>query len=165
MYFQQSDILKGLNENFVTKFMKIAKKETSTPGQILYKEGDRANHFFILLNGRVKLSIGEAGHTVYTVNRPGEVFGLSGLIGLEGYAALAECKETAMLLRMEVGELEKLLQKDESSGMIFYRNLAGSLGNRLLQTYKLITGVAGGDVSQSYGTGQLLESDARAQSV
>lgn len=163
MYFQQSDILQGLKENFITQFMKIAKKETFTMGHILYKEGDRADHFYILLKGRVKLSIGEAGHTVYTVDRPREVFGLSGLMGLEKYAALAECRETAMLLRIEIGELNKLFQKDESSGLIFYRNLAGSLGNRLLQTYRLITGMAGSDISRSYGTGQLLESDARAQ--
>ncbi len=165
MYFQQSDILKGLDENFITKFMEITKKETSTTGHILYKEGDRANHFYILLNGCVKLSIGEAGHSVYTVDRPGEVFGLSGLMGLEKYAAIAECRETAMLLRIEVGELHKLLQKDEHSGLIFYRNLAGSLGNRLLQAYRLVTGMAGTDIPRSYGTGQLQESDARAQST
>jgi CRP-like cAMP-binding protein len=165
MYFQQSDILRGLDENFITKFMKMAKQEPCTPGHILYKEGDRADHFYILINGCVKLSIGETGHTVYTVDRPGEVFGWSGLVGREQYAASAECRETGTLIRIEVGALGKLLQKDEPSGLIFYRNLAGSLGNRLLQTYKLVTGMAGTEISRSSGTGQLLESDARAQTT
>lgn len=165
MYYQQSDILQGLDENFITKFMKIAKKETCTPGHILYKEGDRADHFYILLQGRVKLSIGESGHTVYTVDRKGEVFGLSGLIGHEKYTAFAECRETAVLLRIKVKEIVKLLQDNAPSGLIFYRNLSGSLGNRLLQTYKLITGASVTDASGSYGTEQLLKSDAKAQLI
>lgn len=165
MYFPQADILKGLEENFITKFMKIARKEPFTPGHLLYKEGDRADHFYILVNGCVKLSIGETGHTVYTVDRPGEVFGLSGLMGLEKYAASAECRETGELLRIKLAELHKLLQDEKSSGLIFYRNLAGSIGNRLLQTYRLITGMTMTDVSRSSGTGQLQESDARAQTA
>lgn len=165
MYFQQSDILHGMDEKFTAKLMEIAKRETCTPGQILYKEGDRTDHFFILLKGRVKLSIGEAGHTVYTVDRQGEVFGLSGLVGLERFVASAECREAGTLLRIKKAEIEKLLQKDSSSGLIFYRNLAGALGNRLLQTYRLISGAAGPDLSRSSGTGQLLESDAGAQAT
>lgn len=165
MYYQQSDILQGLDENFITKFMKIAKEETCTPGHVLYKAGDRAIHFYILMKGRVKLSIGEEGHTVYTVDQQGEVFGLSGLIGHEKYTALAECRETATLLRIKVKEIVKLLQDNAPSGLIFYRNLSGSLGNRLLQTYKLITGASVTDASHSYGTGQLLESDTKAKMI
>ncbi|PKN30348.1 MAG: hypothetical protein CVU64_03890 [Deltaproteobacteria bacterium HGW-Deltaproteobacteria-21] len=165
MYFQQSDILRGLDEKFIAKFMEISKNETCTQGQTLYKEGDRADHFFILLNGCMKLSIGETGHTVYTVDRPGELFGWSGLAGREQYVASAECRETGALLRIKVAELDKLLQKDSVSGLIFYKNLSGTLGNRLLHTYRLIAGMAGTDISRSSGTGQLLESDARAQAT
>jgi CRP-like cAMP-binding protein len=112
--------------------MGIAKNESCTQGQTLYKEGDRADHFFILLNGCMKLSIGEAGHTVYTVDRPGELFGWSGLAGGEQYVASAECRETGTLLRIKVAELDKLLQKDAVSGLIFCKNLSRTLGNRAL---------------------------------
>jgi CRP-like cAMP-binding protein len=162
MYFPESDILQGLDENFAAKFMEMAKKGTCRPGQTLYKEGARADHFYILISGCVKITIGETGHTVYTVDRSGEVFGWSGLAGRGQYVASAECREEGAILRINVAELEKLLQKDVPSGLIFYKNLSGSLGNRLLHTYRLLTGMAGTDISRDSGTGQLVESDARA---
>ena len=69
MYFQQSDILRGVDKNFVKEFMDIAEKETHKPGYTLFRHGDRASHFYVLLKGQVKLTIGEIGHTVYTVDR------------------------------------------------------------------------------------------------
>jgi len=165
MFFHQSDILQGLEKDFLKKFMEITKRETFKSGHALYKEGDRADHFFILLNGRVKISIGETGHVVYTVDRAGEFFGWSSLVGRNKYAASAECMETAMLLRIDVGELNRLLEKDAPAGLILYRNLSASLGNRLLQTYRLIPGMGLTDFSRSYGTGQLQESDVNASLI
>ena len=45
--------------------------------------------------------------------------------------------------------------------MIFFKRLAGSLGNRLLQTYGLLPDKAETHLPRSYGTGQVLGSDVR----
>ena len=45
--------------------------------------------------------------------------------------------------------------------MIFFKRLAGSLGKRLIETYRLIPDMAEMDISRSYGTGQVLESDVK----
>jgi CRP/FNR family cyclic AMP-dependent transcriptional regulator len=161
MYFQQSDILRGLDKNFVKEFMDIAEKETHKPGYTLFRQGDRAGYFYVLLKGRVKLTIGETGHTVYTVDRAGEVFGWSSLVGRDQYSASAECREATTLLSINMGRLNKILEKDASTGMIFFKRLAGSLGKRLLETYRLIPNTAEMDIPRSYGTGQVLESHVK----
>jgi CRP-like cAMP-binding protein len=46
-------------------------------GLSLVQEGDRAKHLYILLEGRVSMTIGDRAHTVYTVDHGGEVFGWS----------------------------------------------------------------------------------------
>lgn len=161
MYFQQSDILRGLDKNFVKEFMDIAEKETHKPGYSLFREGDRAGHFYVLLKGRVKLTIGETGHSVYTVDRAGEIFGWSSLVGRDRYSASAECREATTLLRIDMGKLSKILEKHAPTGLIFFKRLAGSLGKRLLETYRLISDSAERDISRSYGTGQVLESDVK----
>jgi CRP-like cAMP-binding protein len=161
MYFQQADVLQGLKKDFIKEFMEIAKKETHKPGYMLFRAGDRANDCYILLRGRVKLTIGEGGHTVNTVDRAGEVFGWSSLVGRERYAASAECTDNTTLLRIDAGKLDKLIERDATSGVMFFKRLAASLGNRLLQTYRLIPGMAETHLSHSYGTGQVLGSDMR----
>ena len=161
MYFQQSDLLRGLDKNFVKEFIDIAEKETHKTGYTLFREGDRAGYFYVLLKGRVKITIGESGHTVYTVDRAGEVFGWSSIVGRARYSASAECRETTMLLRINMGRLNKILEKDAPTGLVFFKRLAGSLGKRLLETYRLIPDTSELDTSRSYGTGQVLESDVK----
>jgi CRP-like cAMP-binding protein len=158
MYMKQSDLLKGLSKDFVKQVMEVAEKETHKGGYILFKEGDRAKQIYILLKGRVSLTMGETGHIVYTVDHPGEVFGWSSLVGRKGFSTTAECKEPTKLLKISVQKLEKLFEKDRANENIFLRQLAALLGARLIQSYKMISNKAQADLSLSYGTGQVQES-------
>jgi CRP-like cAMP-binding protein len=160
MYIKQSDLLKGLSRDFVKQIMEAAEKETHKAGYILFKEGDRARQIYILLKGRVSLTMGEASHTVYTVDQPGEVFGWSSLVGRKGFSTTAECKEPTKLLSVSVQKLEKLFEKDRASEVIFLRQLAAGLGSRLILSYKMISEKAQADAALSYGTGQVQESAA-----
>ena len=160
MYFQQSDLLRGMSKDFIKAFMNITLKESHKPGYLLFQEGDRATHFYILLKGRVKLTIGEDGHTVYRVDKPGEVFGWSSLVGREQYSATAECREPTKLLRVDVKELHQIFDREPGNGRIFYRHLAATLGNRLLQTYRMTSSMSRAGISQSFGTGRVQESEA-----
>lgn len=159
MYFQQSDLLRGMGNDFVKEFMGLTMKESHKKGYLFFRGGDRAKYFYILLKGNVRISIGEAGHTVSTVDRPGEVFGWSSLVGREVYSASAECKESTKVLKIDVAMLQKTLEKDPASGLIFFQHLAGTLGNRLLQCYEMISGVSQAEIHPSFGTGQVLESE------
>jgi len=160
MYIQQSDLLRGLGKDFVKNFMELAHREDHKRGFLLYREGDRANHFFILIKGRVKMTLGETGHTVYTVDHAGEAFGLSSLIGRERYIASAECMEPTKLLRFNAKELDKMLHADPVNSLAFFRRLAGTLGGRLFQTFKVISGATQPESTVSFGTGQVMESEA-----
>ena len=159
MYIQQSDVLRGLGKEFVKTVMDLAHKEDHKRGFVLFREGDRASHFFILLKGRVNITLGETGHTIYSVDHPGEAFGLSSLIGRERYIASAECKEPTKLLRFSAKEFEKALEAHPVNSLAFFRRLAGTLGNRLFQTFQMISGTTQPESSVSFGTGQVMESD------
>jgi CRP-like cAMP-binding protein len=159
MYIQQSDLLRGLGKEFVKAVMDFAHKEDHKRGFLLFREGDRATHFFILLKGRVNITLGETGHTVYTVDHPGEAFGLSSLIGRERYIASAECKEPTKLLRFSAKEFEKVIEADPVNSLAFFRRLAGALGARLFQSFKMISGTTQPGSAVSFGTGQVMESE------
>jgi CRP-like cAMP-binding protein len=162
MYITQSDLLRGLSKGFLEQVMGLAKEESHEKGYTLYREGDRAENLYILLEGRVRISIGETGHTVYTVDHPEEIFGWSSLLERDTYSASAECRERTRLLKLNAGELKRLAEGDQTNGFILYRRLANALGARLLGSYRLISGVAQADTSLSFGTGQVQEYEANA---
>jgi CRP-like cAMP-binding protein len=138
MYIKQSDLLLGTSMDFVKKFMDICRMVSHEKGEILFHENDEARHFYILLNGRVKLSVGEGSQVVYDVGQNGEAFGWSSLIGRDVYSASAECVEPTKLLVADRNKLGKILEDDPANGLILLKQLAATLGNRLMETYKMI---------------------------
>ena len=139
MYIKQSELFMGTSMDFVKKFMDVSEMSSHEKGEILFRENDRAEFFFILLNGRVKLSVGKPKQVVYRAERNGEAFGWSSLIGGKVYSASAECLEPTKLLRTASNQLSQVLANDVENGMIFFKQLAATLGNRLLEMYKVIT--------------------------
>jgi len=124
--------------DFVKKIMDISRMISHAQGDILFRENDAARYFYILLNGRVKLSVGEGGRVVYDVGKNGEAFGWSSLIGREVYSASAECVEPTKLLITDRKKLSQILENDPANGIIFLKHLAATLGNRLIETYKMV---------------------------
>ena len=138
MFIKQSELFTGIRMDFVKKFMDISEMSSHKMGEVLFRENDPAKFFFILLNGRVRLSVGEPQQAVYNAERNGEAFGWSSLTGGDVYSASAECLEPTKLLKTASDELSSILEEDTENGLIFFKHLAATLGKRLLETYKMI---------------------------
>ena len=158
MYLKQKDIFWEMSKEFVKEIMDVAVTETHEEGEWLFQEGDPANAFYVLLKGRIKLSLGETGHIVYVVSNAGEAFGWSSLIDRESFTASAECMAPSKLLIWDKNKLQKVLEKDPANSLLLYKRLAELLGNRLLQSYTIISSLSPADIHTSYGTGQVIAS-------
>jgi CRP-like cAMP-binding protein len=157
MYLKQKDIFWAMSKDFVKEIMESSVTESHKEGEWLFREGDPANTFYILLKGRVKLSMGDTGHAVYIVSNAGEAFGWSSLINRERFSASAECTAPTKLLKFDKEKLHKILEKDPGNSLILFKRLAELLGNRLLQSYTIISSASQAEISPSYGTGQVME--------
>jgi hypothetical protein len=62
------------------------------------------------------------------------------------------------LLKFGKQRLQKILEKDPANSLILYKRLAEILGNRLLQSYAIISSASRAEISPSYGTGQVMPS-------
>lgn len=148
----------GLPGAFLKDLMALGESQTFKPNHVIFRQGEPAEYFYILVKGKVDISVGEIGHTVYTVSNPGEVFGWSCVLGRGQYSATAEAKQESTVTRIKGKEVKGFLEKDPAVGMIFYRTVAAVLVNRLLQIYRLLSEVTGADSGATYGTGQILTS-------
>ena len=157
MHIEQSELLRDVGRDFLMDFMEVPVKEEHQDGDFLFQEGDKARYFYILVNGHVKLSIGDTGHLVHTIDHAGDVFGWSSLVGLEAYSASAECRKPTQALKFDVQKLQKVFDAYPASAYLFFKRLAGIVGNRLIQSYKTIAGGFQPEIQTSFGSRQVSE--------
>ena len=138
MLIDQGDLLWGMDFLFTKDFMAVSAKVHLEKETVIFREGDKADYFYTLVQGRVGLTIGEPAREIYIIDKAGEAFGWSSLVDRNYYSASAECVEPSDLLRFEKNDLNAFLLKNVDSALVFYKRLAGMLGNRLIQCYKMI---------------------------
>ena len=156
MYLKQTEILKGLNESVSARMMEVALELSFGQGSVLFSQGDPAINFYILVEGNVRLSIGDSKSSIYTVNHSGEAFGWSSLVGSHAYTATAKCIAPSTLKVFHRDHMEKILSGDPVSAALFYKNLALTLGNRLMIVNSHLADDLSVNDKTTYGTGQIL---------
>ena len=122
---------------FTQEFMETAKQISCSEGQILFRKGDATHHFYTLIRDEFRLTIGANEQHVYTVCRPGDIFGWSSLVGRGTYSASAICVKPSKVLRFDRDTLADLLGKHPDNGFHFFEKLAEMPGKRLLESYRL----------------------------
>jgi CRP-like cAMP-binding protein len=138
MYLKQSDLFWGLSQNFIRSLTSEATKQTFLPGDKIFCVDDPADFFYVLIQGKIRLMVGQPGQGVYISDQIGEAFGWSALIGRDKYSASCICDQTAVLLKFDKGHVLRLLDQDTESAAIFFKHLAGALGDRLLHLYQTV---------------------------
>ena len=157
MFIQQTDLFRGMDKNFVKETYDLTVKDSFKQGEVLFREGDQATYFYILLKGRVRLGTRDTGQVVHTVSRPGEAFGWSSLVGRDVYSASAECLESTKLLKIDREDFRKVLEKDPTNGLSFFRRLAGALGERLINSYGSLGLAHPSEEHRTYGSSWTLQ--------
>lgn len=158
MIIQEADLFKDLGQGTMHEIAGITVEEPYQKGSVVFKAGEPASSFYLIVEGRVRLSVGTGGEIDYTASVPGEAFGWTGLAGRTTYVATAECAAPCKLARIEKENLDRILEKDPRSGMMFYKRLATAVVQRLIANYGMfesegrLTGV-------TYGSGQTMGSE------
>ena len=135
MGMKPSDVFRNTDDRFKERVLEGAQQNTYYAGHRLFSEGDPATDLYLLINGRVKLSISDEDQTVYVVSRHGECFGWSCLLDRQFYSATAECLEDSDLILIRKDHFEAIIHEDPVNGVAFYKSLASLVGTRLLYNY------------------------------
>jgi CRP-like cAMP-binding protein len=139
----QAELFQGITAETRLRILASAHEESYAPKDFIFRQGDPARHFFILSEGRIRLTMGQGELLAYVASDPNDLIGWSSLVENEAYTASAECLVSVKLLRIAKQRLDEILLEDPASGMVFYKNLAAILGRRLVKSYQATLSVHG----------------------
>jgi CRP-like cAMP-binding protein len=136
MILKQSELFEGLSMEFIRQVMDIAVRETRREGELLFRNGDVPDRFYILIQGQVQLTLEPDGAGVYSVDHPGELIGWSALVQRDSFSTAGKCSVKSDLLRLDTQRFFELLANDADTAAHMYKNLSKALGHRLMQLYE-----------------------------
>lgn len=119
-------VFSGLDSTHLAAFAAIARPKKLSRKETLFREGDAATGFFLLLKGRIKLfKLGSAGkeQIIHFVNE-GNSFAEAALYMQQIYPVFAEALEDSELLFIPKDELTRLLETDSTLAVNLIAHLA-----------------------------------------
>lgn len=127
-------------DKVLKEMAKFFQEISFSKGSIILKENSRARRLFILLEGTVSLSIRRsAGEIVIEiVKKKGSLFGWSALMPPQKYTATAKALENARALAIQGKDMEFLLKRHPSFGLLFFQKLSSLIAARLYHTRSLL---------------------------
>jgi CRP/FNR family cyclic AMP-dependent transcriptional regulator len=151
MYIDKAYLFEGMHEETLKKILESAIEESHAQGDLLFHQDEPARNFYILSEGRVRISVGPQGLLAHVSSDPGDVIGWSSLVGNETYTASAECLGPVKVSKIEKSQLDEILHQDPESGMTFFKHLAALIGRRLVDSYRATSAAHGTHEPRSYG--------------
>ena len=131
----QFSLFNGLPESLLEEIAKISHEVAAKQGDIIFREGEKADKLHFLLSGsvalRVKLTSRPDSVTVSFVSMPYQSFGWSGIVSPFHYTSSAECDEDSNLLIIPAEPFMKALEANPESGFLVMRRVTEIIADRL----------------------------------
>lgn len=135
---QKALLFKGVSDKFLKEFAEMVEIRKCDKDEIIIEEGSRTKELFIIISGNAKISVGLEDETgkfnleVFEVGI-GEIFGEYSLLTSRPRSATVRAAKDIELLIINRQSLEKL-ENSGKPGMIFYKNMARMLSNRIISS-------------------------------
>jgi CRP-like cAMP-binding protein len=125
----QVPLFRGLAAGVLAHVRSLARTKGLATGRAFFREGERAEHFFVLVSGRVKLTqlTPEGQRVVLRIIGAGDAFGGAGVFGDGTYPIGAEAVEPAVALTWTSEAMERLMETEPRIAMNAVRIVAGRL--------------------------------------
>lgn len=132
----------GLTEDQLRSMSKLASTRDVAPGEVLCREGDRADEVFIVAEGRFAVRVG-GGDQLAEIGA-GSVVGEMGLIDPRPRSATVEAIDAAKVIAIPTADLRQELVTDGNLGFVVLCNIARLLSERLRNADAKLATLMGG---------------------
>ncbi len=136
---KKTSLFRDFPDEELTKLAACAEEYNLAPGSTLFNEGDKAEEFFVLVMGTVKVlkKNREGNQEEVAVLGTGSYFGEVEYVSeQEERVASIQAQEPSHIVGLRHAAVRKLVNEDRSLGFHLYRAMARGLASRLGKTTK-----------------------------
>jgi len=133
-WLRKTELFGTLSESQLNILLSHSSVESLPEGKIIFRQGDEANHLYVLMEGMVALSVktGEKFDFLTSkVEKEGAAFGIPSLIEPFRYNMTATCLKSSKVLVINAGRVKMDMEKDPKMGMEIMKKLVSIYFNRL----------------------------------
>ena len=120
----------SMNMEQALRLAGVCRVKMFAPRERIFAESDAADTLYIVLEGEVAIQCGTPAVSIGTVQK-GETFGEVSLVAQQPHSATAIATTHVEAAMLSHQDLARLIRRHPDIGVIIYRNLARSLGNKL----------------------------------
>jgi len=132
----------------IEQIAKVARVRDFNEDDVVFRQGDAAQHVYLVVSGNVSLEICAAGagcKQILTLG-PGELLGWSSVLEQLSYTARARVLERTQLVEINVAQLLAMCDQDPQFGYELMRQVALALAKRLSATRMQLLDVYGANM-------------------
>jgi CRP/FNR family transcriptional regulator, cyclic AMP receptor protein len=132
---REQPFLRELSAGHIEKMMAMASEVRFTADEIMFREGEKSDFFYLLLSGRVALEVRTSGHTLRVQTlEVGDELGWSSFLEEETRRFQARALVHVQALRFEGARLRKACAEDRELGYALEHRLLQVVSSRLQAT-------------------------------
>lgn len=133
--FEQMSAIGALSQSFVAKLLAEGEVLKLTAGETLYRKGDTANSFFVLLKGHITVyEDTDGGKDVIRTMNAGESVGFPAMIALRPRRFSGDAADDCIVVKVSSEEFADLYGWDSKQFAIFFMNLSRDMSRFLSDT-------------------------------
>jgi CRP/FNR family cyclic AMP-dependent transcriptional regulator len=112
------EVFRFLRSDQMNAVSSAAEEISLRAGDVVFRRGDRAEDFYVLLEGQVSLRLPRAGGVTLLIDeaREGAVFGSCVCLERDTYTLSAQCTLDSRLLKIRASILKQLMDRDKVMG-------------------------------------------------
>ena len=150
-------VFQNLTEDQLKKIAALSSEKGYSVGTVLYREGDPADKFYVVQEGKVTLVMkSDLGpnkpplQVTVDVITKGESMGWSGIVEPYFFTLSCLCIDDSKLIEINAPKLRELLENDKTLGFQVMKSIAKLIASRLTHTRIILVGERGISLLSDY---------------
>jgi CRP-like cAMP-binding protein len=130
---KQVELFRGLDADQLERVVAISKKETYSADDVIFAQGSRGSHMYIIAAGEVEVRVDDpnGGHTAIFLGA-GQIFGEMALLDQgERSASVIATRNNTVVYSIASADMLSLCQANTALGFAIMRNMAIDLSFKL----------------------------------
>jgi CRP-like cAMP-binding protein len=154
-FLNEVPVFAGIRAEELAELARVFRRREPGVGEILWRQGDEANAMFLVVDGRLSVSIHLPGDRDVEIGRAerGDVLGEVPLLDGGRHSGTVRVAEAASLLALSRADFAALVSRSHPTSFTLKRRLAGVVSERLRVQLAALASSMGGGAPPAPGSG------------